>query len=434
MSDPNTLCMSCMTHNLTNGVCGYCNSAEAYLWTAPHHLRPRTILYGKYLVGKVIGEGGFGITYVGWDLSLSAKVAVKEYYPNGFVSRDATLSSNVYSFGGGKGEFYERGRGHFIEEAQRLAKFYMLPGIVSVKDFLTENGTAYIVMEFVEGATLKTVLGNMGGRMPEAHVLELMRPIISSLAQIHKAGVIHRDIAPDNIMLQPNGSVKLLDFGAARDASTDGKSTAAIMKHGYAPEEQYDPNRTRQGPWTDVYAVCATIYRAIEGSTPPDAISRLRTDSFTGFTVPVSENTRRVLMKGLALLPKNRWQDFEELSRKLYSEVKRPAQEKAAFSAQTFKESKPPAAKIGGNYSKNGLKTCEWCKKSINADWTSCPHCGSRTFSNSEPSAEPPDKPTVAQNGGDYIKTNRKICERCGKNINADWTSCPHCGNKTFYQ
>jgi len=326
LDNTENLCMNCMTQGLDeDGVCENCGKNSNTHLAEPHQLPPRTVLHGKYLVGRVIGEGGFGITYVGWDTSLSVKVAVKEYYPNSFVMRNSTVSATVHSFGGDKGEFYERGRRQFIEEAQRLAKLYGLPGIVTVKDFFTENDTAYIVMEFVEGATMKTVLENMGGRMPEAHVLEMMRPLIHSLAQMHKTGVIHRDIAPDNIMLLPDGSIKLLDFGAAREAATDGKSTAAIMKHGYAPEEQYDPNRTRQGPWTDVYAVCATIYRAIEGTTPPDAITRLRGDSFAGFTIPVGKNTRRVIMKGLALQPKNRWKDIEELARELYGEFKQPS-------------------------------------------------------------------------------------------------------------
>jgi len=323
MSNTENLCVNCMTRGLNpNGICVNCGANSNLSYAEPHQLPPRTVLNGKYLIGKVIGEGGFGITYVAWDTSLSTKVAVKEYYPNGFVSRDSTHNGTVHSFGGDKGAFYEKGREQFIEEAQRLAKFFGLPGIVAVKDFFTENGTGYIVMEFVEGATMKAVLDNMGGRMPEAHVLEIMKPLIRSLAQMHRAGVIHRDISPDNIMIQPDGSVKLLDFGAARDASTDGKSTAAIMKHGYAPEEQYDPNRTRQGPWTDVYSVCATIYRAIEGITPPDAITRLREDTFTGFNIPVSENTNRVVMKGLALLPKNRMQDMDELARELYPDSK----------------------------------------------------------------------------------------------------------------
>ena len=321
MDNTDRLCMSCMTHSLTaetDEICPNCGARVDAVWAAPHHLQPRTILNNKYLVGRVIGEGGFGITYVGWDTALSVKVAIKEYYPNGFVTREATNSTTVFTFSGDKAAFYERGRERFIDEARRLARFFGLPGIVSVKDYFTENGTAYIIMEYLEGATMKTVLENMGGRMPEAHVLEIMKPLIRSLAQMHKEGLIHRDIAPDNIMIQPDGSVKLLDFGAAREVSHDGQSSAVVMKHGYTPEEQYDSDNSRQGAWTDVYALCATIYRAIEGDTPPDAIARLRNDAFCGFTASVSENTNMVVKKGLALFPQDRWQDVGELGNALY--------------------------------------------------------------------------------------------------------------------
>ena len=151
MNNLNTLCMSCMTHNLDiNGVCARCGANEKALLTAPHHLRPRTLLNGKYLAGRVIGEGGFGITYVGWDVNLSLKVAIKEYYPNGFGYRDAAQSSAVRSYSGDKGAFYEKGREQFMEEARRLARFFGLPGIVSVKDFFTENDTAYIYCLTIE--------------------------------------------------------------------------------------------------------------------------------------------------------------------------------------------------------------------------------------------------------------------------------------------
>jgi len=290
-------------------------------WEASHHLQPHTLLHKRYMVERVIGEGGFGISYLGTDISQQLKVAIKEYYPSGFAMRNSSesLSIQTYNNDKSKSKFFKDGQKRFIEEAQRLARFYHLPGIVSVKDFFNENATSYIVMEYVEGASLRAVLANMGGRMSEADVLRVMKPVISSMAELHKKGVIHRDIAPDNIMVQPNGNVKLLDFGAARDIIVSDQSSVAILKHGYAPEEQYDSNRKRQGAWTDVYAMCATIFRAIEGVTPPDAISRLRDDKFAGFSSSaVSENTQRVIMKGLSFLPGDRWQSMEQLAQMLY--------------------------------------------------------------------------------------------------------------------
>ena len=313
------LCMACMEHGLNeDGTCPNCGAADSLLRAAPHHLFPRSVLSGRYVVGKVIGEGGFGITYVGWDTHLSVKAAIKEYYPNGCVTRDIADGSTVRKFSGLKGDLFERERERFIEEAKRLTRFGDLPGIVAVKDFFKENSTAYLIMEFVEGATLSSVLSSMGGRLQEAHVLLMMKPLITSLAEIHAAGIIHRDIAPDNIMIRPDGSVKLIDFGAAREADADGKSSVVLMKHGYTPEEQYDTDRSRQGTWTDVYSLCATIYRAIEGFTPPNANSRLRDDTFKGFSTPVSESTRIAVTKGLAVSPQHRWQSMGELMQALY--------------------------------------------------------------------------------------------------------------------
>ena len=312
-----SLCMGCMTFGAGGeNACTHCGFQEADYNIAPHHLRPRTILNGKYLVGKALGAGGFGITYIGWDLNLELKIAIKEYYPNGFVTRDTTSTNTVSAYPGNGEAFFSKDREKFIEEARRLAKFYALPGIVSVKDFFLENETAYIVMEYVDGMTMKRALEQSGERMSEAAVLEMMRPLMGSLAEIHKAGIIHRDISPDNIMITKEGNVKLLDFGAAREFSGDPGTQTVLLKPGYAPAEQYSDGGQDQR--TDIYALCATIYRAIEGKTPPDAPKRVENDTLTGFSVPVSDNTQSVLLKGLAVLRQNRCQSIPELAGALY--------------------------------------------------------------------------------------------------------------------
>jgi len=314
------LCPSCLTHNYSGGVCSNCGYSDAATPMKPHHLRPRSILNKRYFVGKFIGEGGFGITYAGWDEKMNRKVAIKEYYPSGYVTRNTSDGKTVYSSGEKREDFFDKGKERFVEEAGRLKKFQGYPGIVEVLDCFSENGTVYIVMEFVEGTTLSNVLASMGGKMDEALVLELMRPLIKSLGKMHETGLIHRDIAPDNIMIQPNGTVKLIDFGAAKEKDTAGQSSMAVMKHGYSPEEQYGTNRTRQGAWTDVYALCATIYRAIEGEAPPDALDRMRGDaSFKGFTVSVKPVTRYAVTKGLEVSPEKRLQSMGELADYLYN-------------------------------------------------------------------------------------------------------------------
>ncbi len=245
----NKLCLHCLQYGLDEQqVCRFCGQAFSAQTEKPFHLPPRDILAGKYMVARVLGEGGFGITYLGWDINLELKVAIKEYYPSGFVARDSTSTSAVTSFSGGADDFFLKGRDRFVDEARSLAKFHQLAGIVQVRDFFLENGTAYIVMEFLEGLTLKERLDAAGGCLPEDEVLALMKPLIESLALVHAAGVIHRDISPDNLMLTPTGHLKLLDFGAARyESAANSKSLSVILKAGYAPEEQYR-SRGEQGP------------------------------------------------------------------------------------------------------------------------------------------------------------------------------------------
>jgi len=316
--------MSCFTEHAapTNPcpVCGYNEQAQEF---PPHILRPRTILHGKYLLGKVLGQGGFGITYIGWDLNLGIKVAVKEYYPSGFVSRETTSAGNatVQPFTGSQGDYFVKGREKFINEARTLAKFFTLPGIVSIKDFFQENGTAYISMEYIEGQTLKDYLSQMGGRLPAGQIFDMMKPVMYSLAEVHNAGLIHRDISPDNIMISKEGQMKLLDFGAARDFSDSGnKSMSIMLKPGFAPEEQYR-SRGVQGPWTDVYALSATIYKCITGITPEESVERTRRDDVrppSMLGIPIDPAQEAALMRGMAVLQEHRFQNVSELYASLY--------------------------------------------------------------------------------------------------------------------
>lgn len=320
------LCPGCMTE-LKNGAetskfcpaCGYDMSDTSI---PQHILKPHTILNNKYVVGKVLGEGGFGISYLGFDTMLEMKVAIKEFYPSGFATRDVDESNTVTAFTGEKGEFFENGRNKFIREARTLAKFANLPGIVSVRDFFEENNTSYIIMEFVEGETLKSFLKKAGGTLPSKDVLRMMEPVIKSLSQVHKQGIIHRDISPDNIMILPDGTMKLLDFGAARETSPLGgeKSVSVMLKPGYAPEEQYR-SHGNQGPWTDVYGICGTIYRCLVGKAPVEAMERMRRDTLVdpnslGAGLEPWQNA--ALMKGLSLYAENRYKSLDDFYSAFY--------------------------------------------------------------------------------------------------------------------
>jgi len=311
-----------MSIKYSDGICPNCGFDEKNHQLSPHHLPVRTILNGKYLIGRVLGEGGFGITYLGWDLNLDLKIAIKEYYPTGFVTRENTTTNTVTPFTGEKNQFFQSGREKFIEEAKRLAKFYSLPGIVSIKDFFLENGTAYIVMEYVDGETFKQYLASMGGKIPAEQMFEMMKPLMKSLIEIHKVGIIHRDISPDNIMITKEGNIKLLDFGAARDFADSGnKSLSVMLKPGYAPEEQYR-SRGVQGPWTDIYALCATMYKAITGATPDESSERLRHDELkkpSELGIRILLQQEAVLMKGMAVFQEERFQSISELSSVLYN-------------------------------------------------------------------------------------------------------------------
>lgn len=316
------LCVRCMKEKSSpNAVCEHCGFDASDVSIPSHHLEPYTILAGKYMLGLEIGEGGFGITYIGMDLNLEMRVAVKEFYPYGCAVRDTKGNGcTVHSCSGDMQQFFEIGREKFINEARILAKCVNLPGIVTVRDFFKENHTAYIVMEYIEGETLKTYLQKRGRRISAEETLRMMKPVIQSLGQVHRMNLIHRDISPDNIMIRKNGVVKVLDFGGAREFIGGKKSLSVMMKPGYTPEEQYRTHG-EQGAWTDVYAICATMYRCITGETPPEAMERTYQDQikpFSAFQVRCPKQVEHAIFKGLSIYKDGRFQSMEELYQALY--------------------------------------------------------------------------------------------------------------------
>ncbi len=266
-------CFGCMEHfDAQYEVCPFCGRIIASDAEESVHIQPGTILHGRYIVGYAIGYGGFGVTYLAWDQHLEQKVAIKEYLPTEFSTR-MPGRSQVSVFNGIKRDQFYSGLKNFVDEAKMLAKFQNEEGIVKVFDCIEENGTAYLIMEYLEGETLASFLGK-NHIVAEEAALQMLTPVINSLNVVHNAGIIHRDIAPDNIFLTTDGKVKLIDFGASRYATTShSKSLTVIIKQGYSPEEQYRSNGD-QGPHTDVYSVAATIYRMITGIVPPDAMER----------------------------------------------------------------------------------------------------------------------------------------------------------------
>lgn len=279
-----------------------------------YSLQRNTGLIGRYVIQEVLGQGGFGITYLGIDKLYGNKVAIKEYYPQKIAMRKAQYEDVVTVTSIEEKNNYDKGKKRFLDEAQVMARFNKNEGIVKILDFFEANNTAYIVMEYLEGITLKQYLGKYGV-LQFRNLIEMMLPLLEALIEIHSQGLIHRDISPDNIMVQHNGKLKLMDFGAARDYTESGnKSLTVILKPGYAPPERYQTHGV-QGPWTDIYALCATIYKCLTGITPPDAIARVMDDKFKEpdqLDGKLSPDIKKILWKGMNIFPEERYQDIVE--------------------------------------------------------------------------------------------------------------------------
>ena len=280
------------------------------------------LINNRYELIRIIGKGGFGTTWYARDTKLDMPVAVKE-----LSDTDPSRKKK------------------FLREARTLARFAREPGIVNVRDYLEYNGKAYMVMEYLDGSDLNTKIAE-GGPISFDAAYHLLRPVILVLGKLHAEGVIHRDVSPDNIRMQSDGTIKLLDFGAAwNTTSTENATTTITVKPGYAPYEQY-AGKERQGPFTDVYAVCATLYKCITGVTPPDALKRafydeIKTPSLLGARITPAEEA--ILMQGLAVNSSDRIQSMEELARLLDKAVGKSSPEMSG----AFKSSMGSAGAAG---------------------------------------------------------------------------------------
>lgn len=277
-------------------------------------MKPRTMLRDQYIIGRALGHGGFGITYLAWDVGLEARLAIKEYMPNGVAGR-ASNATRVLAYSDQTQVEFEYGLERFLEEARVLKKFRDHPNIVSIDTIFRDNGTAYLVMEYLDGMTFEEFLKRRGGKITWETALRVLLPVMDALAAVHAEGILHRDISPDNIYLTRNGKMKLIDFGAARNAlGQKSRNLSIILKEGYAPEEQYRASGI-QGPWTDVYATAATMYHAITGQVPQPSLDRqaedqVRRPSELGAIIdPAAE---AALMNALAVRAADRFKSMED--------------------------------------------------------------------------------------------------------------------------
>ena len=297
-------CPSCARAQTSEDIviCPFCGSLMN-VENEASELPVGTVLANRYWIGRRIGRGGFGITYVACDMRLDLKLAVKEFFPSSISTRMSEHSLNVSLVTESDSFLFMQQKKSFVREAETLAGLAAEVNIVRVCDIVSENNTSYIVMEYIDGVTLGTY-HEKKGNLPFKEAYQLLRPVIAVLQRVHDSGILHRDISPSNIMIGDNGVVKLLDFGSARVYdNSDVKSMTIILKQGYAPPEQYY-RHGEQGPWTDIYAVCATIYYLITGVVPQNSIERVLLDELkkpTELGAEITEKEEEVLLQGMSI-------------------------------------------------------------------------------------------------------------------------------------
>lgn len=326
MTVPTTAqCTSCFKEATTDGTCNICGATQAEPNRDRRALPVGTVVNGKYHIGRVLGSGGFGITYLAMDGQLDRRVALKEFFPSGLVMRGrdrVAVSSNTAD----DEAPFKRGLNRFFREGQILAKFDH-PNIVRVIEVFEANGTAYLVMEFLDGVTLKSWLSRVG-KIETRKALDVVNFIVDALRAAHAVDVVHRDLKPDNVYITHQGRTLLIDFGGAKQLTADGdKSMDAMFAHGYAAPEQYSADSDKVGPWTDVYGCGATLFKILTGETVRGALDRFSEDpplNWSQSTAPPS--VRRAVTKALALKHSDRFQTIQDFQAALADErVQTPA-------------------------------------------------------------------------------------------------------------
>lgn len=335
MLDIQHLCPGCM-HRWDDPTtdCPRCGYPKDRL-TPRDALPAFSILAGKYLIGSPLGKGGFGITYIAMRLTDETIVAIKEFFPNELAIRDVN-GETVLPADAARAVYYRTGMKSFTEEGRILHMLSDVEHIVHVLDMVQANGTSYLVMEYVPGISLKKYMKAQNGPFTEKRALDMIRPILLALFAMHGRHILHRDISPENLMVQPDQTLTLIDFGAARTFSQDDDDNlTVILKRGYAPEEQYHSD-SRQGPWSDLYAICAVLYQMLTGIRPQEAAARVKEDQLTPLShipgLSLQKTTCTAIEKGLQVDPLERYPDITAFMKVLYA---RPVADQKAAHIQT---------------------------------------------------------------------------------------------------
>lgn len=306
-------CISCM-QEIEDGaqICGFCEYPQDMPQEHSDSLQPGTELRNRFELGRELGRGGFGITYIGYDNYFEQKVAIKEYYPESLAARMPGEKKIYWR----NVQQRESGCRNVIREAQKMNRIGEIAAAVHVLDVFYENNTAYIAMEYVDGITLKKHLLQQNRALTPLECYELMMPIVDTMIKFHEHGIIHRDISPDNIMIQRDMSPRILDLGAAKDVQMVSGNTVLVARNGFSPKEQYQTNGNI-GTWTDVYALCATMYYSLTGRVPPPAMDRSETNDTLPFPGHLPEPIRLILYDGMRMAIENRIADMQELKKRL---------------------------------------------------------------------------------------------------------------------
>ena len=306
-----------MSGKLVNGVCSHCGKMDEGNANRPGSVLPDRYLLcdGRYYLGRVLGLGGYGITYLARDMKLGRKVAVKEFYPKYILARQYP-ATEVYVSDRNRNEF-QHAKMRFEQEARIIHELRNVPEIVNVYHLFEENGTAYYVMEYLEGIDMKNYLLR-NGVLQWQQLCKPIGMILKALYYVHEKRLIHRDISPDNLFMLPDGGIKLIDFGNARNYTAAAPMTM-ILKSRFAPVEQYLDGKD-QGPWTDIYSLSVTIYYALSGKLPAASQDRLVSMRSGGDPVvplaslkpDIPQHVSDAVSKGMAVLPEERYRTVSE--------------------------------------------------------------------------------------------------------------------------
>ena len=316
-------CLNCMEEFEDHlRICPACGGGKGREY--PFALKAGSILQGRYIVGNCQRARACDIRYIGWDALFERKVFIEEFYPARLADRDE--NGRVWP-ASGQEEAYRENLGRFVHFRKELIRLYKETDIEEVYSCFEENGTAYLIMEYVEGQSMQAYLRQHGGRISWQEALRILVPVMRALSAVHGQGLLHRDVTPDNIYLTGD-RVKLLDFGAARYSIGDrSHSLDVVLKAGYAPKEQYS-RRGRQGPWTDVYSLAACFYAAITGYVPPESLERTERDDlapFSAYGISIPPVLEQAIWKGLSVNADARFQSMEEFWQAVRSVYAEPA-------------------------------------------------------------------------------------------------------------